>query len=213
MRSLLVLVWLALLGTVAVADDRHRPYSPSWAAPQLLVTPDTGPPGTVVAIRGMEFHGFVSVSYGDQRMQLVRASRHEIVAMIPPNVRGADYIYVVDQTGRARTVLPFRVDRGWRPPVPQFDRDHLGMQLVLEPMYGAPGAQVHIYGRFGAYARPFYGSRPMLVFQRAPGYLLVQVPPMARRNRYISVIDGPRRFTSRHVFQLQLPFFLPRPVL
>lgn len=96
-------------------SDFAEPFTPAWAAPQLVVTPDFGPPGTEVQISGSRFHRGVQVFYGDQPMQIVAIGKRHIIAVIPRGVRHADYIYVVDNTGRARTDIPFAIDRRGRP--------------------------------------------------------------------------------------------------
>jgi hypothetical protein len=100
---------------VAQADDRAaryaQPFTPAWAAPQLDITPPGGPAGTQVQISGANFHDDVRVFYGDQPMPIVERGRKYIVATIPWNVRGDDFIYVVDSTGRARTFAAFDLIR------------------------------------------------------------------------------------------------------
>ncbi len=103
---------------IAQADDyRSRyaePFTPAWAAPVLDVYPAGGPPGTPVEIVGAKFHRSVQVFFGDQPMQIIELGRRHIVAVIPPYARATDFIYVVDNTGRARTVVPFDVVRSPR---------------------------------------------------------------------------------------------------
>jgi hypothetical protein len=113
---------IASVVAVAPADaQRYRPsdyaapFTPAWAAPQLVVTPEFGPPGTEVQISGARFHRGVQVFYGDRPMEIIAIGKQAIVAVIPWGVRGADYIYVVDNTGRARTDVPFAIERAGRP--------------------------------------------------------------------------------------------------
>ncbi|MBA3538903.1 MAG: IPT/TIG domain-containing protein [Deltaproteobacteria bacterium] len=120
MRSLKILAALATLALVgatplvADADDRGRyapPFTPQWAAPQLDLSPEVGGAGTQVVIRGTRFHKDVGVYFGDQPMPIIERGDRYLVAVIPPYARGDDYIYVVDNTGRARTFAPFQVVR------------------------------------------------------------------------------------------------------
>lgn len=95
--------------------DFAEPFTPAWAAPQLVVTPEFGPPGARVQISGARFHRGVQAFYGDLPMQIVAVGKRHIIAVIPWGVRHADYIYVIDNTGRARTVTPFAIERPGRP--------------------------------------------------------------------------------------------------
>jgi len=103
---------------IARADDvwsRYaEPFTPAWAAPMLEVYPEGGPPGTEVEIRGSKFHRSVQVFLGDQPMPIIAFGDRFIVAVVPRYVRGDDYIYVVDRTGRARSFVPFDVVRSPR---------------------------------------------------------------------------------------------------
>lgn len=118
MRTFIVVMTLVIIAIIAAsAADAQRwrryepPFTPAWANPQLHVFPDGGPGGTEVQIRGAKFHDGLRVFYGDRPMRILDASDRHIVAMIPWDVRHDDYIYVVDRTGRARTVVPFAVHR------------------------------------------------------------------------------------------------------
>jgi hypothetical protein len=100
----------------AASADRGRyyyapPFTPQWAAPQLDVRPEVGPPGTRVQITGVRFHDNVRLFYGNQPMPILELGRRHAIAVIPPNARGDDFIYVVDSTGRARSFVPFDVTR------------------------------------------------------------------------------------------------------
>lgn len=115
-NAIVAFVALAILAVApADADRRYRatgpPFTPGWAAPQLVVIPEGGPPGTVVQISGAKFHKYVEVFYGDVPMQILERSDRHIVAVIPRRIGFSDYIYVVDNTGRARTDIPFYLDR------------------------------------------------------------------------------------------------------
>jgi hypothetical protein len=114
MRTLAVAVGLTLALSSAHADRRRyyaQPFTPAWAAPQLQIRPAGGPPGTQIEISGVTFHDDVRVFYGDRPMAIVEGGRRHVVAVIPPGARGDDFIYVVDVTGRARSVVPFDVVR------------------------------------------------------------------------------------------------------
>ena len=112
---------VATLGVGAAEAQRYRPsdyappFTPAWAAPQLVVIPEVGPPGTEVQISGARFHRGVQVFYGDRPMEIVAIGRRHIIAVIPWRVRHDEFIYVVDNTGRARTHIPFAIDRRGRP--------------------------------------------------------------------------------------------------
>lgn len=115
----LALVVLAMLGTTPAEAQRYRsryaqPFTPEWAAPLLYVDPPSGPPGTTVRIGGARFHRGVRVFYGDQPMEILERGDRYVIAVIPPYARGDDFIYVVDNTGRARTEIPFEVAPRWR---------------------------------------------------------------------------------------------------
>ncbi len=137
MRYLEIVVAAAIAATIGVAPaeaDRPRPsdyaapFTPAWAAPQLDDNPGIGPPGTEVEISGSKFHRGVRVFYGDRPMQIIARDERHILAVIPPYVRNDDYIYVVDNTGRARTAFPFEVgadpySRRYEPrPLSPYDR-------------------------------------------------------------------------------------------
>lgn len=118
MRYLEIVVAAAIATTVGVAPaqaDRPRPsdyappFTPAWAAPQLEVSPGIGPPGTEVEISGAKFHRGVQAFYGDRPMPIIARDERHLVAVIPARVGGDDYIYVVDNTGRARTAYPFEL--------------------------------------------------------------------------------------------------------
>lgn len=114
MRALrAAIVMFSVLGAAPIghADDRPYaiPFTPEWAAPQLDALPYGGPPGTEIQIGGHKFHRYVRVFYGDQPMAIVDRGKDYIVAVIPQYVRHDDYIYVVDETGRARTRYVFDV--------------------------------------------------------------------------------------------------------
>lgn len=115
MRRFIVaaLASIALLESAgaARADDRPYavPFTPEWAAPQLEARPYGGPPGSQVQISGAKFHQAVRVFYGDQPMPIVARGKRYVIAIIPRYVRHDDFIYVVDNTGRARTRVPFDV--------------------------------------------------------------------------------------------------------
>jgi hypothetical protein len=113
-----IVVALAVIGTTPASADRHGritapPFTPDWAAPQLIVTPDLGPGGTQVevAIPGKSFHRGVQLYYGDRPMKILAVGKASILAVIPWRAYGSDFIYAVDYTGRARTTVPFRVAR------------------------------------------------------------------------------------------------------
>ena len=103
-----------------VAADRPRydryapPFTPAWAAPYLVVTPDYGAPGMQVEISGAKFHRDIGVYYGGEPMEVLAVSDRVILAVIPWRARGSDFIYVVDNTGRARTAVPFGLERSNR---------------------------------------------------------------------------------------------------
>lgn len=131
MRLIRLLIGLVLaVGVGAAPADAQRypqrypqdyvpPFTPYWAAPQLEVYPAIGPPGSRVEITGSKFHRGLQVFYGDRPMQILAVGNRAIVAVIPPGARGDDYIYVTDITGRARTKLPFAVER---PPLRYYRR-------------------------------------------------------------------------------------------
>jgi hypothetical protein len=118
MRYLEIVAALCLATGVAHADDvwsRYaEPFTPQWAAPMLDVYPAGGPPGTRIEIRGSKFHRSAQVFLGDQPMPIVAFGDRFIVAVVPRYVRGDDFIYVVDGTGRARSFVPFDVIRSPR---------------------------------------------------------------------------------------------------
>ncbi len=112
MRLAGILMMTLLAASTAHADRRYYdapPFTPAWAAPQLEVRPPVGPPGTQIEISGVKFHSGVRVFYGDVPMPILEVGRRYVVAVIPPGVRGDNFIYVVDNTGRARSVVPFDV--------------------------------------------------------------------------------------------------------
>ncbi|HEU4613864.1 MAG TPA: hypothetical protein VFS15_17345 [Kofleriaceae bacterium] len=114
MRFFAIVFVMALSTSPAGAQRWHGyapPFTPAWAAPQLHVDPPAGAPGTVVRIGGARFHRGVRVFYGDQPMQILERGDRYVVAVIPPYARRGDFIYVVDNTGRARTRVPFEVTR------------------------------------------------------------------------------------------------------
>jgi hypothetical protein len=120
MRYLEVVGAAIVAATVAASPaiaDRYRPadyappFTPAWAAPQLGVEPQVGRPGTQVHIFGAKFHAGLQVFFGDHPMPIVAANKREIIAMVPWNAHGQDFIYVTDNTGRARTSFPFAVER------------------------------------------------------------------------------------------------------
>src|SRR5262245_48723815 len=102
-------VAFVVTGAVVRADDRPYaiPFTPEWAAPQLDMSPRIGPPGTEIYIFGTRFHADVGVFYGDLPMPILERGKRYIIAVIPPHPRRDDFIYVVDNTGRARTDVPF----------------------------------------------------------------------------------------------------------
>lgn len=112
--ALLTIAVLAAAPAAQAGRGRHYyapPFTPEWAAPQLDIRPEFGPPGTQVQIRGVTFHDNVRFFYGGQPMTILEVGRKHAIAVIPPNVRGDDFIYVVDSTGRARSFEPFDVIR------------------------------------------------------------------------------------------------------
>lgn len=117
MRFFPIILALALAAAPAGADRYPRsyapPFTPEWAAPQLIVIPEVGPPGTQIEIQipGKKLHGMPQVFYGDRPMQVLGVTRHTILAVIPWRVNRDDFIYIVDPTGRARTTVPFTLAR------------------------------------------------------------------------------------------------------
>lgn len=118
MRMLEIVVALAVAGAAPAAADRYPrsyapPFTPDWAAPQLVVIPEVGTPGMQVEIQipGKRFHRGVQVFYGDRPMQVLGVHKHTILAVIPWRAHRDDFIYVVDPTGRARTTIPFTLAR------------------------------------------------------------------------------------------------------
>ncbi len=91
-------------------SDYAAPFTPGWAAPQLVVTPEYGAPGMQVQISGATFHRGVQVFYGDRPMEILAVGKRDIIAVIPWHARHHDFIYVVDSTGRARTAVPFALE-------------------------------------------------------------------------------------------------------
>jgi hypothetical protein len=117
MRLFEIVAILAMVSAPAGADRPRRitapPFTPEWAAPQLVVTPEVGRAGTEVevAIPGKSFHRGVQLFYGDHPMRIVAVGKRSILAVIPWRAYGSDFIYAVDYTGRARTGVPFTVVR------------------------------------------------------------------------------------------------------
>jgi hypothetical protein len=91
--------------------DYAQPFTPAWAAPLIHVDPPFGRPGQQVRITGTSFRRNTQAFYGNQPMQILALNRREIIATVPWNARGRNFIYVWDQTGRARTPFAFVVDR------------------------------------------------------------------------------------------------------
>lgn len=206
---------VSLAAPQALAQHDHRgrgarPFTPAWAGPQLDVSPSSGPPGTRVRISGAKFHENVEVYYGDVPMQILRVGGRDIDAVIPPDVRGDHFIYVIDNTGRARTSYRFDLQRGpYRRPYerryeherpynrpeaepryqPQPEPWGAERSLEVMPPYGQPGSQVLIRGRFAEDAAVYYGRVPMRVLRRGPNYIVAEIPPFADRDRHIRVVD------------------------
>ncbi len=207
MRSItsILLLCVGFFGTVrtAHADRRAPAFTPDWAAPQLTADPPDGPPGTQIVIRGPRFHNNVQVFYGNVPMQIVGVGDREIVALVPDGVRGANYIYVVDNTGRARTSVPFQVWAGpprYATPPPAYAPTRT---LSISPLQGEPGTIVRIYGDFGRFADPYYGDRPMIIRERGRGFIVAEVPPDVRGDARISVVTrNGTRFESAAPFEL-----------
>jgi hypothetical protein len=111
LRAAMLTVTMLGLAPSTRADDRPYaiPFTPEWAAPQLDAVPYGGPPGTEIEIGGHKFHRAVRAFYGDRPMLIVARGKDYIVAVIPQYVRHDDFIYVVDETGRARTRYVFDV--------------------------------------------------------------------------------------------------------
>jgi hypothetical protein len=124
MRYSMIALVTATAGVLALSSqasaqqwnpDRARPFSPQWAAPQLEVQPRGGPPGTPVRITGEGVGGAdVRAYYGDRRMEILRRGDDTLVAEIPAGVRGDDFIYVVGDGGRARTVERYDLQSRFR---------------------------------------------------------------------------------------------------
>ena len=116
MRYVAFVAALLMVAAPADADRRPRPsdyaqpFTPGWAAPLLVVTPDYGAPGMQVQISGAKFHRGVRVFYGDQPMEILAVGKRDILAVIPWRVQHHDFIYVVDSTGRARSAVPFAIE-------------------------------------------------------------------------------------------------------
>lgn len=111
-RTLVIALALGASPNLAHADRPYGPpFTPAWAAPQLIADPPAAPPGTAVRISGAKFHRYVQAFYGDQPMQVLEVGDRYLVAVIPYHVRHEDFIYVVDNTGRARTAEPFALLR------------------------------------------------------------------------------------------------------
>lgn len=110
-QAIRILSLALLLGASTNLAHADRPYappfSPAWAAPQLVADPPVAPPGTAVRISGAKFHRDVQAFYGDIPMQVLEVGDRYLVAVIPHHVHHEDFIYVVDNTGRARTAEPF----------------------------------------------------------------------------------------------------------
>jgi len=110
LRAAMLTVTMLGLAPAARADRPYTiPFTPEWAAPQLDAFPISGPPGTEVQIGGHKFHRDVAAFFGDQPMTTTGRGKAYIVAFIPQVWGHDDFIYVVDETGRARTRYVFDV--------------------------------------------------------------------------------------------------------
>ncbi|HLU67031.1 MAG TPA: hypothetical protein VKZ63_12185 [Kofleriaceae bacterium] len=104
-------------GSPALAQDRDqarhaRPFTPAWAAPQLRASPGGGWPGSRVVITGARFGDRVRAFYGHWPMRILRRDDRHLIVEIPRRAWGDRHIYVIDSTGRARTVRRFALSRG-----------------------------------------------------------------------------------------------------
>ena len=153
--------------------------------------PMAGPPGTKVIIRGQNFHRTAEVFFGKVPMRVVSRRDHELVAVVPRGIGGAEHLVVRSQGSRARSDQTFAVRV---PPV----------ILSASPTRAQPGAQVLVEGRwFDDSTEILFGKMRARVLKRNSGSILVEVPRSVSAGAYPLVAKTDQlQTTFRHSFQV-----------
>ena len=147
-------------------------------------TPQIGPPGTQVTLRGTGFspnrrHNRVFIN--NLRARVERASPTELVIVVPPSAATGPIVVDVRGAGRAQTDQPFTVQQ-------------LPVIRAVTPAEGPPGVQVTISGEhFGSDPRRVVvtlAGRPVVLRAVTQRRIIVEIPPGATTGKLAVTVNG-----------------------
>lgn len=180
-----------------VANSRGETRSGAWFELQLAATveslsPTSGPPLTMIAIRGNGFRGDESFFLGPQPLRTVERRPDGYVVQVPQNGVSGPVSY---ESFGQRVRTPFRFDVLANPVVRWFG-----------PAFGPPGTQVTIRGeRLEGTTRVYFGGLSCAIVSRSPTELLVAIPPAAQGGDYLWIEVGGQRVRTQMPFRVAMP--------
>lgn len=168
------------------------------------VEPTSGPPGTVVVVRGAGFSPTprnVRVTMSGEPLPVVASARDEVRVRVPETASSGALVIQVENGGTGRTTQPFLVTS---PPV----------IAGFEPAQGLVGTEVTIVGaQFGtqeSLVTVRLGDRPMPVRSLADDRVVAVVPRGATSGRLTVDVRLQGAATTPAEFTVLLPFAVQR---
>ncbi len=154
------------------------------------LSPEAGPPGTVVRVAGKGFVSGTTVLVGGRTAALRRLTTTEIRFVVP--AEAADGRVLLRVPGSASDI-----------PAGTFGIDRPFAATGLAPAEGAPGARIEITGTgFLPGDRVRLGDRPAAVFERSATRLVVEVPVGALSGPFVVEREGASTRTARFVVRV-----------
>lgn len=165
--------------------------APAGAEPIAVggLSPDAGPPGTVVRLSGTGFASGMTVVVGGRPAALRRLAPTEIRFVVPADAADGQVL--------------LRVPGSDDVPAGTFAIERPLAATGMAPAEGPPGSRVEIFGTgFLPGDRVCYGDRPVAVLERSATRLVVEVPVGARSAAFTVERDGASTRTERFVVRL-----------
>jgi hypothetical protein len=159
-------------------------------------SPQLGPPGTIVVVKGENFTKQTAVLLGNARLQVtMQTLPGQLQVRIPKDARGTEYLWVEDAGARIKSKVPFQITL---PP----------MLRSFAPERGKPGVEVTLAGAdFTGATQVLLGDKPVdIVRRQLPSALIVRIPADAAVGSHaLTVQDGPMTAAGKRPFQVLAP--------
>ena len=158
-------------------------------------SPTSGAPGTQITVTGADFGNRTAVFFGNMPLPVMkRILPSQLVAVVPQNAAGTDYLFVEEGGQRVKSQQTFQVIS---PPVIS----------GFAPASGRAGIEVKITGSNLTHTTvALLGRVPMtIVRQELPGALVVQVPAGIGGTHPIWLEDRGQKVRSQGLFTVVVP--------